>query len=459
MSPAVLPGEEFAALRSRLHGRIRLPFEEGWDAARTPWQLVVDQRPAAVVEAADIEDVALTVREARRLGLAVAPQSTGHGAGTLDASGAILLRTRGLTGITVDPDSATARAGAGATAGALAAAAQDHGLTAVLGMAPTVGVVGMILGGGLGWFARSHGLAANSVTAIEGVDATGATVRADATRQPDLFWAARGGEAPIIVTALELSLHRTGDLQAGALVWPIEATDQVVRAWGAWIADLPETVTSLVRVLRYPPIPEIPEPLRGRDFVAVEAALQAGPPATAELLAPLRAMNPMIDTVHPMAPVELAAVHGDPPDPVPAAGSSVLLGEISPKALDAFIAAALAEPSGALLSIELRHLGGALAPGRAGGGAVSDIGGEGLVYCVGMIAAPPMAGAVSTAAAAVSTALAPFAAPRIVKNFAERPADPTALYGTATDRLRGVIASWDPDGLIRAGHPLGAVRG
>lgn len=207
----VLPGEEFAALRSRLHGRLHLPFEAGWDAARTAWQLAVDQRPVAVVEAADVVDVSLTVREARRLGLAVAPQSTGHGAGTIDASGAVLVRTRGFDAVAVDPGPAVARVGSGATAGALAEAAQRHGLAAVLGMAPSVGVVGMTLGGGLGWFARSHGLAANSVTAIEGINATGAVVRADASHHPDLFWAARGGVAPIIVTALEVSLHRIGD--------------------------------------------------------------------------------------------------------------------------------------------------------------------------------------------------------------------------------------------------------
>lgn len=452
VAPSVLPGEEFAALRSRLHGRLHLPFEDGWDVARTPWQLTVDQRPAAVVEAADAEDVALTVREARRLGLAVAPQSTGHAAGTLDASGAILIRTRGLDAITIDPGSATARVEAGVTAGALATAAQEHGLAAVLGMAPTVGVVGMTLGGGLGWFARSHGLAANSVIAIEGIDATGAAVRADAAHHADLFWAARGAVAPMILTALELSLHRIGDLQAGALMWPLDATSEVVHAWGDWTAGLPETVTSLVRVLRFPPIPEIPEPLRGRSFVAVEAALQADPSTVEALMAPLRAMSPVIDTVHPMAPAELGSVHGDPPDPAPAAGASILLKEISPRGLDAFIAAALGESAPALLSIELRHLGGALTPGRASAGAVCDADGAGLVYCVGMIAAPELAGPVSSAAAAVTSALAPFAASRTVKNFAERPADPGALYGPATDRIGEVITAWDPDSRIRVGH-------
>ncbi|QCV95048.1 FAD-binding oxidoreductase [Acidipropionibacterium acidipropionici] len=450
----VLPGEEFAALRSRLHGRLHLPFEAGWDAARTAWQLAVDQRPVAVVEAADVVDVSLTVREARRLGLAVAPQSTGHGAGTIDASGAVLVRTRGLDAVAVDPGPAVARVGSGATAGALAEAAQRHGLAAVLGMAPSVGVVGMTLGGGLGWFARSHGLAANSVTAIEGIDATGAVVRADASHHPDLFWAARGGVAPIIVTALEVSLHRIGDLQAGTLMWPIEATAEVVRAWGAWITGLPEAVTSLVRVLRFPPAPGIPEPVRGRSFVAVEAALQISPPEAEDLLAPLRALNPVMDTIHPMAPVDLGPLHGDPPDPSPAIGSSVLLKEISPAALEAFITAALAEPSEALVSVELRHLAGAVAPGRGTGGAVCDVDGEGLVYCVGMIPAPQLAAAVTSAAGAVVDAMGPFASARVVKNFAERPVDAAALYGPATDRLGRIVESWDPHGMIRVGHPI-----
>jgi FAD/FMN-containing dehydrogenase len=438
----VLPGEEFAALRADLHGDLVLPGEHGWDRARSAWQLLVDQQPAAIVEAADAADVALTVRHARRLGLAVAPQATGHAAGTVDVRGCILLRTTRMRGVSITGD--RARVAAGSSAGEVAAAAQEHGLAAVLGMAPGVGAVGMTLGGGLGWLARSHGLAANSVLAVEGIDAQGRSFRADADHEPELFWALRGGTVPVIVTALEVRLHRVGPLLAGTLLWPIERTLEVVRAWAAWTATLPEAVTSLVRVLRYPDLPQLPEPVRGRSFVAVESAIQADAARAQEILAPLRLLGPLTDGVRPCGAV----------DPVPALGQGLLLDQLTASALDAFVAAALAPPSAALLSIELRHLGGALEPGRGVGGAVADVAGQGLVHAVGFAPVPPTVGAVSAALDALLATLAPFASSRMVRNLAERPAPPEAIFGPATERLRALAEARDPDGVIRGGHPV-----
>ena len=62
------------------------------------------------------------------------------------------------------------------------APAGEHGLIALHGSSPNVGVVGYSLGGGIGWLARSKGLASNSVTAIEVVTAAGEIIRTDADR-------------------------------------------------------------------------------------------------------------------------------------------------------------------------------------------------------------------------------------------------------------------------------------
>src|SRR5690606_8372036 len=175
-------------LRGRLHGELHLPGEAGWDGARGAWQLLADQRPDAVVEAADVHDVVEAVRAARALGLGVAPQSTGHAAGTLPGlAGTILLRTSRLDDVSIDPVAGTARVEAGARWGAVAAGAAAHGLAPVAGMAAGVGVVGLLLGGGLGWFARSHGLASNAVIAVEAVDAQGRMLTIDEHRHPELL--------------------------------------------------------------------------------------------------------------------------------------------------------------------------------------------------------------------------------------------------------------------------------
>lgn len=451
----ILVGDRLERLRTRIHGELILPDDPQWDEARRAWQLLVDQRPAAVVVAADVQDVVAVVTTARELGLRVAPQSTGHGAGALGPlDDTILLRTSRLDTVEVHAETESVTVGAGARWGAVTAAAAAHGLAAVAGMASTVGVVGFALGGGLGWLARSHGLAANSVRSIEAVDARGRIIRIDDARNADLFWAARGGIAPVVVTSIELQLHPIERVQAGSLLWPIECATEVAHAWRAWAAEAPNAVTSLVRVLRYPPIPEIPEPLRGRAFVAIEAAIQGEDARTEQLLAPLRALDPELDTVRPMSPAELGSVHGDPPQPSPAHGASIAIARLSAGAVDAFLDAALAPSAGPLLSIELRHLGGEVSRPSTTGGAVAAIEAEGLVYAVGVVPVPPALEAVRSACGALIERLRPHAAGAIVKNFAETPTEAAALYGDTATRVRTTAWEWDPNGLIRTAHPL-----
>ncbi|WP_448389935.1 hypothetical protein [Microbacterium aurum] len=208
---------------------------------------------------------------------------------------------------------------------------------------------------------------------------------------------------------------------------------------------MPDTVTSLVRVLRFPPLPDLPAAVRGQRFVAVEAAVHADAEEVAALLAPLRALAPTVDSMRPMPPAELATVHGDPPQPPPAFGESVLLAELTEAAVAGFLDAALAPASDALLSVELRHLGGALAP---------HVPGDGLAFAVGIVPVPEAAAEVAAAAQAFARALAPHASPRAMKNFTERAGDPEAIYGADLARLRTIVTAWDPEQVIAAGHPV-----
>ena len=151
-------------------------------------------------------------------------------------------------------------------------AAAEHGLAALAGSSPDVGVVGYSLGGGISWLARRYGLAANSVTAVELVNADGELVRADADNESELFWALRGGGGSFgVVTALEFQLYPIAEVYAGVLFFPIERGKEVLHAWRNWLEDVPDEVTSVGRFLQFPPIPDIPEPLRGGSFVVVEA--------------------------------------------------------------------------------------------------------------------------------------------------------------------------------------------
>ena len=320
-------GRDLEALRAAVTGEVFASGETGYDQARQAWNLAIDERPAVVVMSESAADVAQAVRFARTRGMRIAPQGTGHGAEPLEPlRGAMLLRTVRMRSVRIDPVSRTARADAGALWQDVTVPAGEHGLAALAGSSANVGVTGYTLGGGMGWLARRYGLAANSVTAAELVIPSGRFVRTDADHEPDLFWAVRGGGGSVgVVTALEMRLYPVRELYAGALFFPLQRAAQVLHAWRAWTSTVPDEVTSQGRILRLPPLPEIPEPLRGRAFALVEAAYLGDAGTGSELLGPLRRLGPELDTFAMIPPPALGQLHMDPDQPVPNQGDGASL--------------------------------------------------------------------------------------------------------------------------------------
>ena len=207
----------FSELQSRLHGQVLTDTDEAWDSARQTFNVLVDQRPAAVVRVANADDVAETIRYAAQRGLRIAPQGTGHNAGPMDGlEDALLLRTDALQGVEIDVAARRARVGAGVRWGAVADPASEAGLAPLSGSSRNVGVAGYSLGGGMGWLGRKHGLQANALTAVEIVTADGELRRIDHDNETDLFWAVRGGGGNYgVVTALEFELFPAPEIYAG----------------------------------------------------------------------------------------------------------------------------------------------------------------------------------------------------------------------------------------------------
>ncbi|BDZ55266.1 FAD-binding oxidoreductase [Agromyces marinus] len=463
--------ESFAILADQLDGRLTLPGDAEYDRDRLAWNLAVDQRPAAVVVAASAADVARTVRAARGLGLAVAPQATGHNAGPLaEAHGladAILLRTHELRAVEVRPTQRLARVEAGALWSDVVAAAAPYELAALAGSSHDVGVVGYTLGGGVSFLGRAHGLAANHVLAVELVTADGEFRRVDATHDPELFWAVRGGGGDFgVVTAIEFGLLELPQVVAGALFFPIERTEEVLQAWADWTRAVPDTVTSVGRVLRFPPLPELPQSLSGQSFVLVEAVVQEAPERADELLEPLRRLAPAMDSIRPQGPAELLELHMDPPGPVPGHGDGMLLKELPAEAVRAFVAAVGPEADTALMSVEIRQLGGAFAPGAAVElaterglplpGATAGLEAEYLVYAVA-VAAPGTQETVASSLGRLFARVEPWRAGVEYLNFAERAVPGSRFFADEgrLARLRALKHAIDPTGVIRSNHPVG----
>lgn len=443
-------------LREALGERVVLSGDEGYDAARLPWNVAVDQRPFAVALPESAEDVVAVVRAAVDAGLRVAPQSTGHAAGALadtDLSETVLVSLAGLRGVTVDPGTRTARVLGGSVWNDVLEATAPHGLTALHGSAGDVSVAGYSLSGGLSFYGRTHGLAVNSVRAVQVVTADGSLVRASADENPELFWAVRGGSGAFgVVVSLEIDLLAYPAVFAGMLLWDASCAAEVSHAWAAWTATAPESATTTLRIMNFPPLPELPPFLSGRSVVVIDGAILETDAAAATLLEPLRALAPEMDTFGRIPAPGLIAVHMDPPGPTPSVTAHSMLAELPADAVDAFLGTA-AVPG--LFFSELRHLGGAIARRPAHAGAVGAVAGTHLMHTVAMVPVPAALPGADAAVRAGVAALDPWRADALALTFVDGGrVDRAPGFGDAAGRLRELKRRFDPNDVFAAAHAV-----
>jgi len=451
------PSVSLDQLRAQLGGPINAPGDAGYDDARAAWNLIADQRPVFVAEPLSAADVVAVVAFAREHGLRVAPQGTGHNAqARAGVDESILLNMRRMRGVEIDFENRSARVEAGALCADLTGPASELGLAALAGSSPDVGLVGYTLGGGIGWLARAFGMCCNSVLSFDVVTGDGEQLHVDAEHHPELFFALRGGTgSPAVITHMELRLIAVPELFAGAMLWPWERASEVLHAWRAWTLDAPETVTTSARILQVPPFPEIPEVVRGRQFVVIDGAALGSEAYASEVLAPLRALSPEIDLFAASAPVALSYLHMDPETPVPGIGDHALLSDVTAETIDAMVALGGHESGSPLLAVELRHLGGAVGRAAVGAGARATIDAPYVYFSVGVPATPELAAAIPARQAEMKSALAPWTSAGAYLNFAEEPTDVSTAYAPETFRtLQSVKATYDSRDTIHANHQI-----
>ena len=431
--------------------------DANWNLERGAFNLLVDQKPAAIAVPWNAAEVSDAVRSAAADGLRVAAQRTGHNAAPLGSlAKTVLMRTGGLGGVELDADKGSARVGAGALWGDVLPRASELGLAALHGSSPNVGIAGYTLGGGVSFYDRRHGLACNRVTAIELVIAGGAQIRVDADNEPDLFWALRGGGGSFgVVTAIEFDLLPLPEIFAGALLFPAEQASEVLHGWLDWTAGMPEEMMSVGRLMNFPPIPEVPDPLRGKSFAVLEA-VYCGDPADGEgLLAPLRELgNAVIDTLAVQPPAGIAELHMDPPAPVPYTTESLLTHELPAAAIDSLVEAVGPASGSQLVSVELRHGGGALSRAVQGAGALATLPGSFITFAIGIVPAPEAMAPTRAWLGGYKASLEPYDAGRYF-NFVEESFDITKIFTPEVlARLREVKQRYDPENLFHSNHPV-----
>ncbi|RMI29849.1 FAD-binding oxidoreductase [Nocardia stercoris] len=429
-------------------GPVFVPGDAGYDAEVAGFQTDNPHRPDLVVGAAHAEDVRAAVEYAARQGLPIAVQATGHGL-SVPAESGVLISTRRLDTVSVDPLTRTARVGAGVRAGALIEAAVAHGLAPLNGSSPSVGVVGYHLGGGLGILGRTYGYAADHVRAIELVTADGRMRRL--VPGDDLFGAVLGSGGNFgVVTALELALLPITEVYGGAMTFDTALVPAALEAWRAWTIDLPEELTSAITMMTMPDVPGVPAPLRGRYLATINIAFDGPAEAGEALVAPLRAVGPRLaDTLRTMPYAETESIYRDPDFPHAYTATNAMLSELTGAAAAEF--RTLTGPDAPVPVVAgFRHLGGALSrPGPHD----TAVGHRAAQYVARAITAP---GAAEWAQHdLIGKTLAPWTLGHhlnFVYGGAEHasPAQTRAGYDAGTyDRLVALKSELDPAGLFR----------
>ena len=441
-------------LRVQLRGGLLRPGEEDYDTARAAWNLNAHQRPAVVVVAENAADILAAVRFAREEGLGVGVMATGHGVGT-PPDGGLLVNTSRMRGVRVDPLARTARVEAGALWKDVIPKAHEHGLAALAGSAPHVGVVGYTMGGGFGWLGRKYGLNSASVTEAEIVTADGELLRLSADENPDLFWGLKGGGGNFgIVASLQFRLYPLVSVFGGSVFYPVERAREVLNAYARWSADLPDEMTTAVAFMNIPPLPHLPEPLRGRSVVVVKGCFCGERPGDGEeMFRPVREGlgGPILDTFREMPVTEMDRISMDPVDPLGVIQHAELLSDLSPGAVEALVRVAGVGSGSPLTILELRRLGGALVgapehPNLLGGARYS-------MNAIGATFTPDMVEGVKAHLLRLVEATRPYQTGKTFLNFMEEDPSEDRVRAAYTpgdwERLVDLKARRDPHNLFR----------
>lgn len=443
-------------LRRRVTGRLTTPADGGWEPAKLPWVVNIPQHPMAVLEVRDVDDVIAAVRWAVDHGTQVTAQPTGHSPnGTLE--GVLLLRTRALGGISVDLDRRTAWVGAGVKAGELAEELDGTGLTFLAGSNPDPTVVGMTITGGISWFGRAFGLGSDSIVAVELVDGLGRLRRASASEDAELFWAVRGGGGDFgIITRVELALHPAAEVYGGQLLWPAERMQEVLTTFRDVTRTAPERLTLWFHTWNFPPLPQVPEPIRGKSFTGIAVTHLGSAAEAEELLAPFRALDDLaMDQLRPVPLSELGSITAEPTDPMPGMQRSQLLEDLDDDTIAALTQAAGPSSGSPLTVVQIRHLGGAMTRTPARGGSHGPVSEPYNLFALGVPAVPELVEVISMFFDRIGAAVTRVASGRALLNFLA-PGEDASLWWSSETRARLVRAkeATDPLHTIRSNRPV-----
>lgn len=448
-------------LQLLVRGLVYAPGDASYESEAAAFNLATRHTPDLVLTAVNADDVVAAVKWASARNMSVSVQSTGHGAANAITDG-LLISTRYMLELSIDPDEQTARVGAGIRWRDVLRAAGPYGLTGLHGSTTDVGVIGYTLGGGLPLLGRKYGFASDHVVAFDLVTPDGELRRVDVLREPRLFSLLRGGKGNFgIVTAMEFSLFPARELYAGGIFYDGTHAKEVLASFRGWSQGLPQEASASLAFLRLPDLEEIPGFLRGKFSMHLRFAWEGNETEGAALLAPMRAAAPVLaDTVGMLSPDRVDEIHADPEHPVPVREGGMLLKGFGPGLEEVLLELAGPESRAPLLLTEIRLMGGALTASSGMAGGSDCVGGReaGLSFFTVGIMAPPIAELVSGAIDAARVALKPYGTGGSLVNLHGHLAQPELAAAAWPEAVQAEMsrakAELDPKNLFRHGHAV-----
>ena len=449
------PTVDTAALEG-FGGELLRDGDPGYDESRTVFNASIDRRPALIARCTGVADVIAAVGFAREQGLAVSVRGGGHSvAGHAVVEGGLTIDMRPINRVRVDPEQRTAWCGGGANWGELDRETQAFGLAVTGGRLADTGVGGLTLGGGSGWLERKYGFTIDSLLSAEVVTASGELVIASAERNPDLFWALKGGGGNFgVVTGFEFRLHEVGPLLYGGMMFfGIDAAADLLRAYRAFMEEAPDEICGGAAILTAPPEEFVPEEVRGKPVLAVIACYVGPPDAGERAFAPVREWGPALEMLGPMpySVVQGLIAPGNPPGRHQY-WKAGFLGELSDEAVDTFVRHA-SEPATPFTACLMLPLGGAFARVDSDDSPLSYRGAKWDYHVLAQWADPPDAERCIGWTRDFDAAMAEFAEAGVYVNFVAEPSATAIEAGFGPEnyaRLVAVKDKYDPDNVFRS---------
>jgi FAD/FMN-containing dehydrogenase len=442
-------------LRSKLRGTVVLPGEDGYDAARSIWNGMIDRRPGLVVRCLGAADVINAVTLARDEKLLVAIRSGGHNiAGNAVCDGGLLIDLSLMKSVHVDPASRTARVEPGATLADFDKEAQGFALATPLGINSTTGVAGLTLGGGFGWTTRRFGLTVDNLISADVVTADAQLLRASDSENQDLFWAVRGGGGNFgVVTSFEFKLYPLGpDVLSGLVVHPFDKASELLCEFRRIAREAPDELTTWVVMRKAPPLPFMPTEWHGKEILIFAACYSGDIEEGEKAMKGLRALGtPIVDMIspHPFTGWQAAL------DPLLTPGArnywkSHDFTDLSDAAVEVIVDAVRTLPSPEC-EVAIAHVGGAMARVASNATAWPNRNAHFIMNVHTRWRDPAQDSACVAWARRLFDAAAPFASGSVYVNFMPDDEEDRVekAYGANYRRLAEIKRRYDPDNLFR----------